>query len=35
MKTMAKALAQTHETTRFGLALFSLWMAGAVLLIVG
>lgn len=35
MKSLGKALAQTHETTRFGLALFSLWMAGAVLLILG
>lgn len=34
MKTLSKALKQTHETTQVGFALFAMWMSCAILLIV-
>jgi hypothetical protein len=34
MKTLSKAIKQTHETTQVGVALFAMWMSCAILLIV-
>ncbi len=34
MKTLSKALQQTHETTQVGIALFAMWTSCAVLLIM-
>lgn len=34
MKTLSRAIKQTHETTQVGVALFAMWMSCAILLIV-
>jgi hypothetical protein len=34
MKTLSRAIKQTHETTQVGVVLFAMWMACAILLIV-